>query len=66
MQLRRSLTAAAAAGLLILGGVACDNEDAQDVQEGVENLQNEAEDVGNEVEEQVDENLDTDGQDDGS
>ena len=51
----RKLTAALFATALAFGGVACDDDDGDDVgneiEEGAENVEEGAEDLGNEVEE---------------
>lgn len=47
-----------------LGLTACDREDEADVREGVNQVEEGAEDVGNEIEQEVDDNVDTDGNDD--
>ena len=44
--------------------VACDKEDQRDIEEGVNQVEEGAEDLGNEVEKGIDENVDTDGKDD--
>jgi hypothetical protein len=43
---------------------ACDKEDERDIEEGVNQVEEGAEDLGNEVEKGIDENIDTDGKDD--
>ena len=59
----------AAAGLvtsLVLGGglVACDREDKADVREGVNQVEKAGKDAAEDVENAVDDNVDTDGKDD--
>ena len=59
----------AAATLVALFGlspalVACDKEDRKDIEEGVNDVEEGAEKVGNDVEEGIDEDVDTDGKDD--
>lgn len=49
---------------LSLGLTACDKEDEADIREGVNQVEEGAEDVGNEIEQEVDDNVDTDGNDD--
>jgi hypothetical protein len=44
--------------------VACDREDRQDVEEGVDDAVNKAREGAEDVEREIDENVDTDGQDD--
>lgn len=53
-------------GVLLLGGgiTACDREDEADVREGVEDVRDTGEKVGREVEDAVDDEVDTDGKDD--
>lgn len=43
---------------------ACDREDRKDIEEGVNQVEEGAEDLGNEVEKGIDQNIDTDGKDD--
>lgn len=63
---RNRIVAAALVGSLALGGglVACDREDEADIREGVNQVEEGAEDIGNEVEDAVDGEVDTDGKDD--
>lgn len=49
---------------LSFSGVACDKEDARDVQEFGEDVEKGVEDVGEDVEKSFDEDVDTDGKDD--
>ena len=63
----RRITAALITGLLLVSAPvlgACDREDRQDIEEGVNQVEEGAKDVGNEIEKQVDKNIDTDGKDD--
>ncbi len=73
--MRRRVAAATAALVLALTGTACDNEDINDIEEGVDDISREvgeqvekvgeeAQEIGNQVEEEIDKQLDTDGQDD--
>lgn len=67
MGLRNRLTAAGlAVALLSSSGslIACDREDRQDVEEGVNQIREGVEEGAEEIEKEVDENVDTDGQDD--
>jgi hypothetical protein len=68
MRSKRSRAAALAmAGLLTLGSagaVACDSEDAADVREGVRDVGDGIEKGAEEMEDQFDQNVDTDGKDD--
>jgi hypothetical protein len=57
---------AAVAGLLAIGsltGVACDREDQADFREGANQVKKGAEEAGKQVENTVDNEIDTDGQD---
>ena len=60
-----------AAALMIVGllglspaVVACDKEDEKDIQEGVNEVEEGAEKVGEDIEKGIDEEVDTDGKDD--
>ncbi len=62
--MRRRVAPAVVAGMIALSGlgVACDREDVRDVEEGVNDVRRGAEEVGEEVEQEIDE-ADTDGKD---
>jgi hypothetical protein len=55
--LRRKIAAGAFAGLLLIGGVACSDEDndGNTADEEIDEVEDKGRDAGNEVEEQVDE-----------
>jgi hypothetical protein len=65
--MRERIIRGAFAGMLILGsltGVACDKEDQRDAREFGNDVEEGAEDLGNQVEDTVDDEVDTDGKDD--
>jgi hypothetical protein len=63
---KNRIAAALLTGSVLLSGgmVACDREDAADVREGIEDVKETGEEVGKDVEDAVDEEVDTDGKDD--
>ena len=62
-RLERRIAHAAVAGALLLSGLACDNEDQRDVEEGVNQIEKGAEDVVDDADKELDK-LDSDGKDD--
>jgi hypothetical protein len=64
--MKRRMAAVALSGSLLLSGgmIACDAEDERDLREGVNDVKETGEEVGKDVEDAVDEEVDTDGKDD--
>jgi hypothetical protein len=65
--MKHRLIRGALAGMLAIGslaGIACDKEDVKDVKEGVNQVKKGAKDVGKDIENGIDNNVDTDGKDD--
>lgn len=63
---RNRIVSAALVGALALSGglVACDREDEADLREGVDQVEKAGEEAAEDVENAVDEDVDTDGKDD--
>jgi hypothetical protein len=65
--MRERIVRGAFAGLLLLGsltGVACDKEDKRDAEQFGNQVEKGAEELGEEAENTIDNNIDTDGKDD--